>query len=70
MPINTTKAPPIKDHNNHLPQFPNNSRNGKNKTIKNSNKQANSNDNRSKCGINNKTATEIIKKSTTMLTKT
>ena len=37
MPINTTKASPIKDHDNQFPQFPNNSRNCKNNTIEYSN---------------------------------
>lgn len=69
MPINTTKTPPIKNHDNQFPQFPNNSRNCKNNTIEYSNNQANNNNNGCKNQINNKSDTTIIKDSTIMLTK-
>ena len=69
MPINTTKTSPIKYHYNKLPQFPNNSRNSKNNTIKYSNNQAKCNNKRCKYQINNKSQAHIIKNCTIMFTK-
>lgn len=52
MPVNTTKASPIKYHHNQLPEFPNNSRNGKNNTIEYSNNQTYAYNNRCKYQVN------------------